>query len=252
VKRFPFKKRLSGLASLLLPFLVCSLANTSGAFAQSRLTTFGIQVKPVFPLGFPGTGKQTEYENDIKFSISLKGGYNFGMVIRKGLSDLLAIETGINYVKRKYELELSGTAVSENSEFRMIGYEIPASLLVYIRLGEKIFMNASLGASCDAFASDVQSSGDNHFSTTYRSHIFQAAVIANLGWELRTEHSGYFYTGFSLHRPFDYEMVSEIHYTPTELVVYQPLSGSYLTVDLRYFFHEDPIKKQRKSTSDEE
>jgi hypothetical protein len=30
---------------------------------------------------------------------------------------------------------------------------------------------------------------------------------------------------------------------PKEVEVYQPLSGSYLTIDVRYFFPENPKKK---------
>jgi hypothetical protein len=236
----------------LLGFIANCQLQTNFCSAQSRLTTFGIQFKPIFPVGFLGTGKQTVLVDsvNVKFDLALKSGYNFGMVIRKGFSDLLALETGINYVKRKYHLEVTDSDFGESSDFRMIGYEIPASLLVYIRLGEQIFMNASLGASADMYASNVRSSGEYHNTLTVRNHTFQAAIVANIGWEYRTLKSGYFYIGASLHRPFDYELTSKAHYDRgiKELDVYQPLSGSYLTMDVRYFFHEDP-KKQKKKRS---
>ena len=241
-----------GRAAYCLLFLSFCLLPTSFCFSQSRLTTFGIQIKPIFPIGFLGTGKQTVDTAGVKFDLRLKGGYNFGMVIRKGFSDLLAMEVGINYVKRKYLLNIADSGYQESSEFRIIGYEIPASLLVYIRLGEKVFMNASLGASADMYASNVESIGDNHNTLTVRNHTFQAAIISNLGWEYRTEGSGYFYLGASLHRPFDYELTTKAHYkrNTKEIDIYQPLSGSYLTIDFRYFFHEDPKKKKKKVTSE--
>lgn len=254
------KKNISGkrnsclfpIAYCLLIFAFC-LFSTSYCSAQSRLTTFGIQIKPVFPIGFLGTGKQTVLVDtaNVKFDLSLKSGYSFGMVIRKNFSDLLALETGINYVKRKYRLDISDENFSEGSDFRIIGYEIPASLLVYIRLGEKIFMNASMGASADMYASNVQSGSTSHSTLTVRNHTFQAAIIANLGWEYRSEQNGYFYLGASLHRPFDSELTTRVSYkrNAKELEVYQPLSGSYLTIDLRYFFYEDPKKKKKKTNS---
>jgi len=236
----------------LFGFISLFLLSYSICFAQNRITTLGIQFKPIFPVGFLGTGKQTAYpdSSDVKFNLSLKGGYNFGMVIRKGFSDLLAMEVGINYVKRKYQLDIIDDDYLESSTFRIIGYEIPASLLVYIRLGENIFMNASLGASADMYASNVESNNENHYTITVRNHTFQAAVVANLGWEYRTGGAGYFYIGSSLHRPFDYELTTKAHYTRNsqDLDAYQPLSGSYLTIDLRYYFHEDPKKKKRRST----
>ncbi|CAN5529978.1 hypothetical protein BH11BAC1_BH11BAC1_14170 [soil metagenome] len=238
-------------AYCLILFVFCLLPTTN-CFSQAHVTTLGIQIKPIFPIGFLGTGKQTVSVDsvNVKFDLSLKGGYNFGMLIRKGFSDLLAMEVGINYVKRKYQLDITDVDYKESSTFRIIGYEIPASLLVYIRLGEKIFMNASLGASADMYASNVESRNENHNTLTVRNQTFQAAIVANLGWEFRTESAGYFYIGSSLHRPFDYELTTRAHYkrNAKEMDVYQPLSGSYLTIDLRYFFHEDPKKKKRKST----
>ena len=199
-------------------------------------------------MGFLGTGKQTVQVDSLnmKFDLALQGGYNFGMVIRKNFTDLLALEMGINYVKRKYHLDISDEDYKESSEFKIIGYEIPASLLAYIRLGEYVFMNASLGVSADMYASNVQSFNTYHTTLTVRNHTFQAAIVANLGWELRTNKSGYFYLGASLHRPFDYELTTKVHYKrdTKELDVYQPLSGSYLTVDVRYFFPESPKKKK--------
>lgn len=239
-------------AYCLLIFAYC-LLQTADCFSQSRITTFGVQVKPIFPVGFLGTGKQSLFVDsaNVNFELSLKSGYNFGMVIRKGFTELLAMELGINYVKRKYRMDISDEGHKESSEFRVIGYEIPASFLVYIRLGEKIFMNTSLGASADMYASNVESVGDNHYTLTVRNHTFQAAIVANLGWEYRTERSGYFYLGASLHRPFDFELTTKAYYkrNSKELEVFQPLSGSYLTVDLRYFFHEDPKKRKKKTNS---
>jgi hypothetical protein len=233
---------------IFLFVLVKFQLQTASCSAQAHLTTFGIQFKPIFPVGFLGTGKQTVLVDslDMKFDLALQGGYNFGMVIRKNFTDLLALETGINYVKRKYHLDIADVDYKESSEFRIIGYEIPASLLAYIRLGEYVFMNASLGVSADMYASNVQSYNTHHTTLTVRNHTFQAAVIANLGWELRTNKSGYFYFGASLHRPFDYELTTKVHYKrdAKELDVYQPLSGSYLTIDVRYFFPEGPKKKK--------
>ena len=231
----------------LFVFANCRL-QTVNCSAQ-RSAVFGIQFKPVFPVGFLGTGKQTVTVDSVnmKFDLALQSGWNFGMVIRKNFTNLLALETGINYVKRKYHLDITDEGYDESSEFRIIGYEIPVSLLAYIRLGEYIYMNAALGVSADMYASNVQSVGDHHSTLTVRNHTFQPAVVANLGWELRTTKSGYFYLGGSLHRPFDYELTTQVHYkrAPKELDVYQPLSGSYLTMDVRYFFPENPNKKKK-------
>jgi hypothetical protein len=217
------------------------------AFSQAKITTVGIQVKPIFPVPFLGTGNQSAVENDIHLDIGLKSGFSAGMLIRKGISDLIALEAGINYVKRTYRFKVSEGNYSESSGFRIIGYEVPLSLLVYIRIGEKLFMNASMGASADMYASNVQASSEYYKIVTVRREIFQPAIIANLGWEWRTVKAGYFYIGSSFHRPFTYELVSHTMYNRNSIEedIYTPLSGSYLTVDFRYFFHEEPQNTKR-------
>src|SRR5689334_4241217 len=124
----------------LLIVVHCQLP-TAPCSAQSRSAIFGIQFKPIFPVGFLGTGKQTVTVDSLnmKFDLALQGGWNFGMVIRKNITNLLALETGINYVKRKYHLDIDDEDYNESSDFRIYGYEIPFSLLAYIRLGEYIY-----------------------------------------------------------------------------------------------------------------
>jgi len=245
---FRHKSNLRNCFYIFLLALSIFALQTANCSAQKRSAIFGIQFKPIFPVGFLGTGKQTVTVDSVnmKFDLALQSGWNFGMVIRKNFTNLLALETGINYVKRKYHLDCIDEDFEESSEFRIIGYEIPVSLLAYIRIGEYMYMNASLGMSADMYASNVESSGLYHVSLTVRNHTFQAAIIANLGWELRTTKSGYFYFGASLHRPFDYELTTRVNYKrpPKEVEVYQPLSGSYLTLDVRYFFPENPNKKK--------
>ena len=86
----------------------------------------------------------------------------------------------------------------------------------------------------------------------------QPALIANVGWEYRTEEKGIWYIGGSFHRPFlpmykaTVGYVTDTYTNNTET----NLTGNYLTLDLRYFFHEEPVKpltrKQRKKQKEEE
>ncbi|MFN5371602.1 MAG: hypothetical protein ACK5B6_09090, partial [Bacteroidia bacterium] len=75
------------------------------------------------------------------------------------------------------------------------------------------------------------------------------SLIANVGAEYRSEKSGYFYVGCSLNRPFSPIYKSVIDYVINNQVVHNAfadLRGAYLTVDFRYFFHEDPARKKAK------
>jgi hypothetical protein len=220
--------------------------------AQKNITTVGLQFKPIFQSSFFSTATQTVIDSTIKFDITLASGFSGGMVIRHGFSDLISLEGGINYVKRKYELTITDNNFKINSEFRIIGYEIPLSLLVYIQLGEKIYINASLGHSLDMYASSVAVVATNYREIASRRHLFQSSLCANLGWEFRTEKSGYFYIGASYHRPFAYIYTSHTEYLepgtyPQKVIAFAStqLLGNYLTLDLRYFFHEDAKKKTK-------
>jgi len=225
-------------------FLFFMLATTP-LKAQKGITTVGIQYKPIFPVSFLGTGKQSTSSNQVNFDVELKSGFCGGMVVRHGFSELLAFETGINYVKRKYDLTITDGDFKGTSEFRIIGYEIPVNLLVYIQLGEKLFMNASMGPSADMFASNVQSYDEYFQHVSFRNHIFQASVLANLGWEWRTEKSGFIYLGASYHRPFSFIYLTKVEYKfrGKDESTDQKLLGNYLTLDLRYFFPENKGKK---------
>lgn len=231
-----------------LVFILLLLATCERGVAQKNVTTVGIQFKPIFPLTFLGTGTQSQLAEGVQFDFSLKSGFAGGMVVRRGMTDLLSFETGINYVKRKYALEITDGSFNTASDFRMVAYEIPASLLAYIQLGEKLFMNASMGAAADMFASSLETSGEGFEHRSKRKNVLQPAVIANVGWEYRTTKSGYWYLGASYHRPFNYIYTSQVQYQRAgkEFIVEQRLLGNYLTLDLRYFFHEDPDNVKRK------
>jgi hypothetical protein len=230
-----------------IPVLIV-LLYCSAAAAQKNVTTVGLQFKPIFPLSFLGTGTQSQLEQGVQFDFSLRSGFAGGMVVRRGMTDLLSFETGINYVKRKYSLEMTDSGFRSSSDFRMVAYEIPASLLAYIQLGEKLYMNASMGASADMFASSLETEGEGYIHKSKRKNVLQPAVIANIGWEFRTLKSGYWCLGVSYHRPFSYIYTSQVQYQRAgkEFIIEQRLLGSYLTLDLRYFFHEDPDNLKRK------
>jgi len=218
-------------------------------FAQENVLTAGFQFKPIFSNKFFNVGPQTKDSSNISFTVKPSGGYNIGAIIRYGFSETFSGETGINYVKRPYELQIKDAGYTSNTRFSIIGYEIPLSAIVFIRLSEKLYVDASLGAVFDFFPSDIQSEGDyfKHFGK--RKYWIFASVLANLGWEYRTEKSGYFYLGASYHRPFKDIYSSTIgYYINDNYVTGQQflISGNYLTFDIRYFFHEDPLKKSSK------
>jgi hypothetical protein len=235
-------------------FLFFILSYSTILFAQKNIVTVGIQYKPIFSLKLLNTGEKNTTSNGVTFAVGLDRGFCAGVVVRRGITDTYSLESGINYVKRVYSLKIDAENFTGTSEFRIIGYEIPLSGLIYIKLSETLYMNASLGISVDMFASDIFTSRDYYRNSSHRAYVFNPGVLGNLGWEYRTESSGYFYLGASYHNPFSAIFYSKLGYYENNLLkesVVLPLSGTYLSLDLRYFFHEEPMKKQRKKKEEE-
>jgi len=225
---------------------------TSVGFSQENIFTAGFQYKPILPSAFFGTGTKTVSQKGIDFSIEQDKGVCLGMIVRRGFTKRLSFETGINYTKRLYHLTLNDTGFTNSSDFKIIGYEIPLQGLIFLQLAKHLFMNASAGVSVDMYPTNIKSYNDYFFHFSKRHSLFQFSSLFNTGCEYRTKKSGYFYLGASYHLPFSYFYNSSIQYIPDKVISSIKLSGNYLSLDLRYYFHEEPIKprvKKKKTAS---
>lgn len=222
--------------------------------AQQGVTTFGIQVKPVFPVSYFDPTIQLERE-DLQGNVTLNGGYAFGMSVRVGLTKAISLETGLGQINRRYSFSLTNdtSGYSETSDVKYVGYELPVTALVYIRLGQDTYMNAALGVSADFYPSDVQRDITEGRIYIFRNNWAQVGILGNMGVEYRSYRSGIFYVGATFHRPFSTMATAELTYYDVARNFFPypmrgALNGSYLTMDLRYYFHEDPERVRRKKS----
>lgn len=243
--------RIIFLCSLLLILSANLSFSQKNQSDNEQLLTAGFQVRPVIASGFLGAGEISATDRIFKSSIKPILGYTFGMVIRRGLTRKISIETGINYIRRNYSLICVDDSLNftDKSDFGIVSYEIPIQCLIYIRLGERLYMNNSLGVSINWLASGVATLGQNKAISqqSYLNRVLaNPAILANIGFEYRTKKAGFFYLGSSLHRPFTHITNTVVKYDlgakKYENVV--KLTGAFLTIDFRYFFHSKPIKKK--------
>jgi len=263
-----------------LIFLAIFLGFTIKMLAQDVETgqsmAVGIQFRPIFPMAFLKTGNQQVQNEEYSVLVSPKFGFSAGMTVRYTLNKRFALETGLNFVQRNYNLTIERNATDTSlaylskTNFTIIGYEHPVKLLVFVRLSEKLYMNAAAGLQFTFFPSDIfttdegandfdryfkhsalRSGIDGNFRTGGDSFV-QAGATVNLGWEYRTKKSGAIYFGATYHVPFSPIYQSKFEYTdetnpiPVESRVQGiELNGSYLTFDVRYFFQSKPISKNR-------
>ena len=241
---------------LLNVTLIVFSATLLQAQTKFNTTVFGLTVKPIVPSDYFRTGKIEFSDNNVEYTVLQKSGFSFGAIVRHNFSKLIALEAGIQYAKRNYEYTLSDSAYSGKNDFTYIGYELPLNVLTFIQLGQKTYMNAALGVSFDIYPSDVYTyDREDNFYQQYgaRPVLFNAGLNANIGTEYRTSKSGTIYLGLAYHRSFSPIMNNIIEYYPSQDFSRTPLStgrsdiqGDYLTIDLRYYFHQDPEKKKAK------
>ncbi len=221
--------------------------------AQKNVTTFGLTVRPGFPNQFLGASAIEFSDSTTFYKIDQNSGISFGGLVRHGITNRLSLETGIIYTKRNYQMSITDTSFTGKSNFSIIGYEIPLSALVFIQLDEKLWMDVGLGANLNIFPSDVTTYQDYFIQFSARKQKVNGGVMGHLGVEYRTAKSGYFYLGFVYLRS-----LSDIYRT---LVEYYPerdfdklpsttgraiLGGDYFGIDFKYFFHEDPEKREKR------
>ena len=239
-------------APLVLPLLLPALLVGGEAVAQAGVATLGLQVKPVVVTNYFEPSVDAEREH-LRYVMDLKGGFAFGMSVRVGITNTISLETGLGSIRRNYAFTLANdtSLYQETGTVRYAGYELPITGLVHMRLGERTWMNTALGASLDFYPSDVEAVVKEGSVYIFRRNWAQVGIVGNIGVEYRTEKSGYFYLGATFHRPFG-DMAQADATWLDRYASYRPyrmttgLSGSYLTLDLRYFFHEDPDKARMR------
>ena len=170
-----FRQLILSLSLLLFPGIL---------IAQKDVTTFGFVFKPIFPSKYFRTGPIDFSANNVDFRITQKSGISMGGVVRKGITKTLSIETGINYVKRNYDLVITDSVFTGKSDFKIVGYEIPLQALVFIQLSKDVWMNVALGPSIDLYPTDIETFSFYFKQVSNRTHnyrVLHTGLIANIG-----------------------------------------------------------------------
>jgi hypothetical protein len=246
--KLPLSKIISMKKIIIVIFILMS---SIGAMAQSGETIFGLQYKPIVPNKFIGELNRT-YDDlpDFHSTSTQKFGNSFGMIFRHYFLDNVALETGINFTKRKFDLhfevENDFLMASADTSVSFINYQIPISALVFVKLSDELFMNASVGANLDFYPSTIGTSAvidiDNKFiQRGFRTEWVQLGANANFGFEYRTRKKGAFYLGATYNQPFNNIMRFDMKWTHSgeTTVVKEYIKGSYLTIDFRYYLQVD-------------
>lgn len=226
---------------------------------QKTFVTIGPELSLIMPTDFGARPNTLWGDTMTKFYPNFS--FRVGACLRFDFSRTFSFQTGLFYISRSYTSQI-GRVNSGQSEIveeyysttlNYIGFEIPLMALFYVQLGRKWFMNNAVGFSVDFFPSSiVKSFGDTankYIAYGGRNSWCVPAMKAAIGFEYRSENSGYFYLGGQFHRPFfgifdGYnERANVVPYglQPSRI----PQSGTYFSIDFKYFF---PTGKKNKWT----
>lgn len=239
---------------IVLISIICFVQTAEAQWPKKSQNYFGFLFKPLIPFGIVGDRpfEMTDIEiGNFETTISPSFGYTYGGVVRIGLTELLAIESGINYTKRNFQADyrLPDSNIVASDQVGFVNFEIPLNFLVYIKLSERFYMNTSLGASANYNPSNIRSLTNPEGAHLFiiegrRFNFFTFDVNANVGFEFRTEKKGFFYLGISGKLPLvpAFQIATEYRNDLHSQVAYGRVEGATFAIDLKYFFHNSRNK----------
>ncbi|PKR81294.1 hypothetical protein CW751_04345 [Brumimicrobium salinarum] len=213
---------------------------------------FGLQFKPLIPFGIVGDKPFDLKIDNFESTVKPIMGYSYGGIVRVGLTELLALETGINYTKRNFRAEytVADSNVTAVDEIGYVSFDIPVNFLVYIKLGQEFYMNVSGGASVNFNPSNVRSLVNPKSQYLFvfeglRYSFFDFHANANVGFEYRTRKNGTFYLGISGRIPFKpiIQIATAYQFDTHKVVSKGDIDGATFAFNLKYFFHNNKTKK---------
>lgn len=220
----------------------------NGLSAQDRKVTFGLQIEPLIPSNLIRSGEVQAFSQGVQFDISPRPGYAYGAHLSFRLSEKMALETGINYLIRDYRITATEEDFQTDLQFTADNFEIPLTFNYFIRLGERLYIDQSLGFSFQFLPGEFQTRAYEEKPTGGYVYDFSQISIRNywvmpvfrggFGFEYRTENSGWFYVG-PVYRLFSTLYQTRILYTHEPVNINDltiDLKGDYFSVVFRYIF----------------
>lgn len=231
---------------LFLLLIIVPYFSILGQLGDGKLPSyFGVQVRSIIPSKFVGNTTTSLSKDCLKAEIVQRPGYSFGGVVRVGITELIALETGIHFNQRYFNLSgsIADSSIYVTNNLGFIQYEVPINALFYIKLSKRAYANAALGLVTEFKPTSVATLNNINGSQFFYHTGFVDKKLAfdlngNLGFEYRTKKSGFFYLGTSVRLPLSplFVYIATYRNQGYKVSQYGDVSGAFLSVDLRYFF----------------
>ncbi|HBF88106.1 MAG TPA: hypothetical protein DDX39_05640 [Bacteroidales bacterium] len=220
----------------LIFFLIGNFAASSQTKEEEKKvskTYFGVHFSPTSPLNLIQKTNVLSEVDGVLYEINSKMGHSFGMEVRHDFNKIFSLQTGLSYVRRNYDFKANLDTLFEN-RMQFVGYEIPVMMLAYLRLTKHIYMDNSIGFSANFYPTDIATEHVYGFANRW----YQFAMNVNVGWDFRTENSGYFFLGASYHLQLNNALYLAFYEDENFVAekVRLGVKGSYFAINFKYFF----------------
>ena len=228
-----------------------------GQKGNVKNSQIGFLLGSLVPIDYFGISAIELSANNSNMKLENHLGYNFGMILKTDLKRKFSFESGIVFYQRNFKLTGSSSNQSsilrDTSSFGYISYGFPIKSIVYIQLGNDIYMRNSIGFNLDFYASAVASKGKNlridHYSE--RARWINGSISGNLGIEKRDSKFGTFYFGTEINIPISSIAVTRLKFYYDGMIYdsYDPifLRGNYFGIKLKYYL---PVGMESKKADD--
>ena len=221
---------------------------TSTVFSQGQNDknhNIGFLLGSIIPINYFGVSAIDLTENNSTIKLENRIGYNFGMILKTDYDKNFSVEGGIVFYQRNFKL--TGTSANQSnilndtSSFSYISYGIPLQEIIYVQLGNELYMRNAIGVNIDFYASSVASKGNNfaidHLSE--RARWINGSISGNLGIEKRDSKIGSYYVGAEVNIPISAIAVTKLkfYYDGNTFDRYDKLflRGNYFGIQFKYY-----------------
>lgn len=222
-------------------------------------TYFAFGANAIFPNNFQGTKTFLIDRDYTKSTITQMTGFNFGGLFRRSYTDRISIEAGLNYSTRRFDIQalIVDSNLTTRDTMKFTTLEIPVNGLVFVKMSENVYSNVGFGLSflykpstVRVFSRPDDKSSIDHYGVVRNK--FGMDLNGQVGAEIRTYDKGIFYLGGSVRVPLSplFTMLSSYKYgTQDAQTGTQQIQGGYISLDIRYYFHNVKNKGQQPLVS---
>ncbi|MDD3876438.1 MAG: hypothetical protein PHT69_07435 [Bacteroidales bacterium] len=225
---------------IVLALLMCSTSQGQDVVRKKEKSAFGFQIKPIIPSGVFRIVTSEILQDNVLFKVEPQTGYSLGATIRFGISRRFAVQTDINYIKRNFTFSVTDSSFYSEIDLRIVSYEIPILATHFVRLSQNLYMGQTLGLSFQFLPTNLYSKNEYINQLSLKRWFMSTSFVANVGFEWRTENSGYFYIGPTYHMYFNHMFNTKIEYKNAlqeTKTAYTKLEGNYFGIIGRYVFN---------------